>query len=112
MQTQYNKFVNLSKPGAPLLVPANIIRLQAKSNYTEIFFIDKRKTLYAKVLKNFAQMLKPYGFVRTHRAHLVNRKYTASITSVGNIRMIDASEAVVSRRFKKEVMDELGGRII
>ena len=57
----------------------------------------------AKVLKEFEQMLQPFGFVRTHRTHLVNRQHILCITPA-NIIMKDASVAGISRRMKSGVM--------
>ena len=84
--------------------PGDIVRLEASSNYTNIFFTNKKKMLTAKVLKEFEQMLEPFGFVRTHRTHLVNRQHILYITREGNIVMKDASVAEISRRMKSGVM--------
>lgn len=61
----------------------------------------------AKVLKEFVLMLKPFGFVRTHRTHLVNRQHILCVTPDGNIIMKDASVAEISRRMKSGVMKVL-----
>ena len=87
--------------------PEEIVRLEASSNYTNIYFTNKKKMLTAKVLKEFAQMLEPLGFLRTHRTHLVNRQYIHCIAPNGNIIMKDASVAEISRRMKREVLKEL-----
>jgi two-component system, LytTR family, response regulator len=84
-----------------------IVRLEASSNYTKIFFTNKTKIISAKVLKEFVEMLIPYGFVRTHRTHLVNRHHILCITPDGNIIMKDASVAEISRRMKSGVMKVL-----
>ncbi len=87
--------------------PEEIIRLEASSNYTKIYFCNKRKIVSAKVLKDFETMLEPFGFVRTHRTHLVNRQHILCVTPEGNIIMKDASVAEVSRRMKSGVMRAL-----
>lgn len=84
--------------------PQEIVRLEASSNYTNIYFSNKKKMVAAKVLKEFEQMLEPFGFVRTHRTHLVNRQHILCITPCGNIIMNDASVAEISRRMKSGVM--------
>lgn len=84
-----------------------IVRLEASSNYTNIFFINKKKMLTSKVLKEFAAMLEPMGFVRTHRTHLVNRQHIAFISPDGCIVMKDESVAEISRRMKPQVMKAL-----
>jgi two-component system, LytTR family, response regulator len=84
-----------------------IVRLEASSNYTKIYFSNKTKMISAKVLKEFVTMLEPLGFVRTHRTHLVNPQHVLYITADGNIIMKDASVAEISRRMKSGVMKVL-----
>ena len=107
MQTNYSKISVATSEGTYFYSPDEIIRLEASSNYTNIFFTNKKKLLVAKVLKEFAEMLEPLGFVRTHRSHLVNRQYIMLVDSSGNIIMKDASVAEISRRMKSGVMKEL-----
>lgn len=84
--------------------PEEIVRLEASSNYTNIYFSNKKKMIAAKVLKEFEEMLQPFGFVRTHRTHLVNRQHILCVTPHGNIIMKDSSVAEISRRMKSGVM--------
>jgi two-component system, LytTR family, response regulator len=90
--------------GRRYFAPEEIIRLEASSNYTNIYFSNRKKIVTAKVLKEFVQLLEPLGFVRTHRTHLVNRQHILSVTPEGNIVMTDASVAEISRRMKSGVM--------
>jgi two-component system, LytTR family, response regulator len=87
--------------------PEEIVRLEASSNYTKIYFSNKTKMVSAKVLKEFVPMLEPFGFVRTHRTHLVNRRHIVCVTPEGNIIMKDSSVAEISRRMKSGVMKTL-----
>lgn len=86
--------------------PMEIVRLEACSNYTTIYFIGNRKMLTTKVLKNYATMLEPLGFLRTHRGHLVNKKYVHSISG-DSLIMEDESVADISRRMKGNVIKAL-----
>jgi two-component system LytT family response regulator len=101
---QIGRLVVRTMEGTFFLSPQDIIRLEADDNYTSIFFVDKPKLFTAKVLKQFAAILEPIGFIRTHRTHLVNRDYISSISQDGKIRMKDDSVAEISRRQKREVM--------
>lgn len=92
--------------GCYVFTPQEIIRLEASSNYTKIYFSNKTKMLSAKVLKDFAAILEPMGFLRTHRTHLVNRQYIHCITPAGVV-MKDASIAEISRRQKTAVLKQL-----
>jgi two-component system, LytTR family, response regulator len=107
MESTYSTISVATSGGRYFFNPEEIIRLEASSNYTNIYFINKKKMLTAKVLKEFAQLLEPFGFVRTHRTHLVNRQHILCITPGGNIIMKDSSVAEISRRMKSEVMKVL-----
>jgi two-component system, LytTR family, response regulator len=87
--------------------PEEIIRLEASSNYTYIYFTNRKPVLISKVLGDYEEILSAAGFVRTHRSHLVNKKHISFIDSYGNIYMQDDSKAELSRRKKKEVMRAL-----
>lgn len=93
--------------GTCFFMPADIIRLEASSNYTNIYFTNNTHLLSSKVLKLFVEMLKPYGFIRTHRAHLVNKQHISFVGVNGNIVMQDSSTAEISRRKKGEIMKAL-----
>lgn len=84
-----------------------IVRLEAVSNYTNIYFVNHRPIMAAKVLKDYEELLSPYGFVRTHRSHLVNKKHIMCIDTTGNVIMQDTSKAEVSRRKKPKLMQAL-----
>jgi two-component system LytT family response regulator len=65
--------------GIEVITISNIIRIEAISNYSKLFFANAdaatggRKTLVvAKVLKWFDALLADKGFIRIHRSHLVN----------------------------------------
>jgi len=48
-----------------------------------IYFTNKKKMLTSKVLKEYAAVLEPLGFVRIHRTHLVNKKHIAFVSNNG-----------------------------
>ena len=84
-----------------------ILRLEASSNYTFIYFTNRRPMLMAKVLHDYEAQLCPAGFVRTHRSHLVNKKHILCIDASGHLIMSDDSRAQISRRKKDSVMRAL-----
>ena len=104
MLTPVNKLMVSTLEGLFFLSPDDIIRLEASSNYTHIFFTNRKPLLLSRVLKDFTGILEPLGFLRTHRSHLVNRQHISSIDAGGHIIMYDASRAEISRRKKSEVL--------
>lgn len=107
MQTTYSYITIATTEGKYFFSPEEIVRLEASSNYTNIYFSNKKKMVTAKVLKEFVHLLEPLGFVRTHRTHLVNRQHILCITPDGNVIMKDESVAEISRRMKSGVMKVL-----
>ena len=87
-------------------LPEEIIRLQAHDNYTHIYINKRHPFVVSRVLKCYEEMLKPFGFVRTHRSHLVNQYYIKSVNS-NTIEMKDASIAGLSRRKRSGVIEQL-----
>jgi two-component system LytT family response regulator len=97
------KLALVTNSGTYYFAPEQIIRMQSCSNYTNIYFTDRRPILASRILKDFEEALVPYGFLRTHRSHLVNVKYVTYVGGDGNIIMEDLSRAEISRRKKSEI---------
>ena len=104
IQSIASKIIVTTVGGRYYFSPEDIIRLEASSNYTRIYFTNRTKIVSAKLLKDFEQVLAPHGFVRTHRSHIVNKRYVSHLDEKGNILMHDESRAEVSRRKKSEVL--------
>lgn len=106
-QVSASKLAIATYEGTYFFNPQEIIRLEASSNYTYIYFTNRKPILIARVLADYEVLLSSFGFVRTHRSHLVNKQYVMFIDSSGKILMKDESRAEISRRKKKVVMKEL-----
>lgn len=89
------------------LSPEDIIRLEAKSNYTKIFLHNKPSIITSKVLKEYEPLLKPFGFIRTHRSHLINKNYVIKVSNKNKIVMDDAFVAAIARNKRAGVLKEL-----
>ncbi len=94
------------KKGTHYFLPEEIIRLEANNVYTTLYFEKHPPFMVSKVLKIYEELLKPFGFVRTHRSHLVNRQFIRCVTSDAVI-MQDASVAKVSRNKRSDCMRQL-----
>jgi two-component system, LytTR family, response regulator len=96
-----------TKEGVHFLMPHEIIRCEAVGNYTK-FFTDKSRTyLISKTLGEYDTLLSPHNFIRTHKSHLVNKKFISFIDHDGFAVLKDNSRVEVSRRRKEEVMTAL-----
>ena len=87
----------------------SIIRCQGESNYTHLFFTDRKPLLVAKTLVEFEDLLQEHGFIRVHKTHLVNiNEVTAFLRNDGGQLLLSNNETIsVSRRRKEEVMKHM-----
>lgn len=90
---------------------ADILRMEADGNYTEVHFINGQKLLLTKTLKDFSTILESTGFVRAHQSHLVNFEHIREFikTDGGYIVMADGAKVPVAVRKRAEVVERLGG---
>lgn len=95
------------KGGSHTVRPDQIIRLEANSNYTYIHLLGRKPILMAKVLSAYEDLLLPFGFIRTHRSHLVNRHHIQYVAPDGCIVMDDDSKAEISRRKRRDVIHKI-----
>jgi len=82
-------------------IPAEeIIRVQAVSNYSRIYFADGKVITVAKVLHWFQDELPVDMFARVHRSHLVNRMFVEKINKAqsGNLVLLNGESITISRR--------------
>ncbi len=107
MNNSYIKIFTKTNNGIQHVSPSEIVRLEAIGNYTRIYFSNHPPVIMAKILQKYEAMLLPYGFIRTHRSHLLNPLYIAGTYSNGFCIMKDSSELEISRRRKPAVLKAL-----
>ncbi|WP_316783875.1 LytTR family DNA-binding domain-containing protein [Pedobacter frigiditerrae] len=62
------------------LVPVKeIVRCESSNNYTTFFLTNGSSHLISRPLYEYDELLSPYGFVRCHQSHLVNKTHVTSI---------------------------------
>ncbi|SDD51468.1 LytR/AlgR family response regulator transcription factor [Pedobacter soli] len=82
-----------------------IIRCEADNTYTHFFLADGEKILVSKSLKEYADLLRPNGFLRTHQSHLVNPKYVKSwLKEDGGILLLSTGEKIPISKPNKETV--------
>lgn len=84
----------------------DIIRCNSDGNYTNFIINNNKGLMVSKTLKEFEELLVPYGFVRIHQSHLINvnfiKKYDKR--SGGFVVLKDEAEIPVSTRKKEELL--------
>jgi two-component system LytT family response regulator len=95
------KFVNID----------DIVRCLADSNYTWFYLSDGSKILVCRCLKEYEELLEPYGFFRVHQSHLVNLRYVSEFKKEagGIVVMEDSEEIYVARRRKEMLLAAING---
>ncbi|RLJ73746.1 LytR/AlgR family response regulator transcription factor [Pedobacter alluvionis] len=88
---------------------SEIIRCEADNTYTRFFLSSNEKILVSKSLKEYADLLRPNGFLRTHQSHLINPKYVKSwLKEDGGILLLTSGEKIpVSKPNKGTVKQAL-----
>ncbi|MEI6346901.1 MAG: LytTR family DNA-binding domain-containing protein [Bacteroidota bacterium] len=86
-----------------------IIRLESDGAYTQFFFLDGKKVLVSKNLKEFEDILCDYGFFRIHQSHLINTEFLIRYQKGdgGFVIMKDGSMPPVSVRKKEQLINYL-----
>jgi two-component system, LytTR family, response regulator len=113
MQQPKNKLHKLAIPtleGLLFYDISDIIHLEANSNYTDIFLVNKIKITASKTLKEFEELLPEDIFFRTHHSHLINLNYIKRYIKGdgGQIELQNGSYVDVSRRKKDEFLKAIG----
>jgi two-component system, LytTR family, response regulator len=104
---EFKKIALSSAEGFDLISAEDLIRCEAKDNYTYFYLKGKRTILVSRTLKDVEEQLAPFNiFIRVHHSSLINlneiTKYTKG--EGGLITMSDGSLVNVSRRKKDELM--------
>jgi two-component system LytT family response regulator len=113
MQEQLNEtrtsIVLASLDGFSVVEIDTVIRCEADSNYTRLFFTKEKPFVASRNLSHFEDLLNDAGFVRIHNKHLVNVKHVRQYHRGrgGFIEMTDGSQVEVSVRKKDEFLETL-----
>jgi LytTr DNA-binding domain len=95
--------------GLEIIDTNSILRVEAISNYSKLFFTDGRSLVVAKLLSWFEEKLGGVHFTRLHRGHLVNIRYIRSYNKFNGaeVVLVNNEKLAVSRRkrieFKKAI---------
>lgn len=104
----YKRIALSTSDGIHLFEVADIIRCEAKVNYTQFFIKNHKPVLISRTLKEYEELLTEHGFERVHQSHLINLAYLKSYikTDGGYVIMADNSNIPIAQS-KKEKLQEL-----
>jgi len=89
------------------VAPQEVVRCEADRNYTWVHLGRERRYLLARTLKEFEEMLAPFGFLRLNRGDVVNKHEILRIEGEDTL-LRDGSRIKVSRRRLTELKQRLG----
>lgn len=87
---------------------SDIVRCKAEGPYTEFYLMSDQKIIISKSLKEYEDVLEPFGFVRTHHSHLINIKHISRFDKAdGGVLVLDNEHVVPVSQRKRELILEL-----
>ena len=103
------KLVIPTTEGMYILNVNEIVRCESSSNYTKFFLNNKTSVLASKTMKEYEALLRPAGFERVHKSHLVNLEMVSRYVSAdgGYLLLHDGSTVPVSNRRKELLISHL-----
>ncbi|HEX9979682.1 MAG TPA: LytTR family DNA-binding domain-containing protein [Flavobacterium sp.] len=104
----YKRIALSTSDGIHLFEVADIIRCEAKVNYTEFFIKNHKPILISRTLKEYEELLTEHGFERIHQSHLINLSYLKSyIKSDGGYVIMADNTKIPLALSKKEKLQQL-----
>ena len=98
-----------TQEGVLFIAVKDILRVEAMSNYSSFFLMNKQRIIVSRTLKEFEEVLLPYNFFRANRSQLVNlneiTKYQKG--DGGVLHLVDGYEVEVSPQRKAELLEKL-----
>lgn len=109
LREERKSIVLTSVDGFSVAQIADIVRCEADSNYTRIFFGKEKTFVSSHNLSYFEELLSDTGFLRVHNKHLINVRHVKRYHRGrgGYVEMSDSSQVEVSVRKKDEFLEAL-----
>lgn len=110
LQNNFEKISLPTQEGLTVIEIKRIIRIEASSNYSLVYFDDGESLIVSKTLHQFEDILSGQGFCRIHNTHLINLAYIKKYQKGrgGTVSMTDGTKLSVSAGRKKEFLEKLG----
>lgn len=110
LQIALNKIVISTVEGLLFFDIAEIVHIEAQSNYTVFSFTSRPRLTVSRTLKEFEDLLPPEQFFRTHHSHIINLQFIKRYIKGdgGQIELKNGELVDVSRKKKDEFLKLLG----
>ena len=99
MNTNSDVQIYLHGKVSGIIIPENIILMEAEINYTNLHFKNGEQILLCQTLKSLEEKMKGLGFLRIHRKTLLNTLYISHFDESNTSFVLkNGREVEVSRR--------------
>ncbi len=100
------KITLATKESLELVDPKDIVYCESDSNYTHVYTSDGRRKIISRTLREFEEMLTPFGFFRPHNSFLVNMDEVREYVRVdgGYLVLKNKKQVPVSKSKKEKLM--------
>ncbi|RZJ99294.1 MAG: response regulator transcription factor, partial [Flavobacterium sp.] len=104
-----NRLALPTAEGVYLVEKANILRVEAMSNYSVFLLADAKKIIVSKTLKDYENVLDDEHFMRINRSVIINLDYVVKYRKGdgGTLELSDGSEIEVSPQKKDLLLQRL-----
>lgn len=83
----------------------SILYCQADGPYTTFFLDNNEKIIISKTIKEYDELLQPFGFIRTHQSYIVNKNFVKKFEKFTDQIILENGQKIpVSQRKKEEVL--------
>lgn len=112
IRNSVNKIALPAQDGLHYVHVKDIMRLESESNYTTFHFVNEKKLVVSKTMKEYEEMLEEFNFLRVHHSHLINMMYVKKYVKGegGYVIMEDDARVEVSARKKAALIEKLSKR--
>jgi len=102
----YTPFLLRTSKGLTIINLNSIIRIEAVSNYSKLYFDTGKTMLVAKLLRWFEAELPMQQFIRVHRTHVVNKQFICNYYNgtISRIKLLNGELIEVARRKKNNFL--------
>ena len=108
----FTKLAIATVDGLHFIPIADIIRLEAESNYTTFYLLNGTKFLSSRSLIEYEEILNDHNFFRCHHSHIINLNFVSKYmkNDGGQIILSDGTHVDIARRKKKEFLSKVSGK--
>ncbi|RYY60185.1 MAG: response regulator transcription factor [Chitinophagaceae bacterium] len=98
-----------SQTGVTFIDLKDIVFVEAKSNYSDLVLVDKRRILISKTLKDIQPVLEQQQFLRIHRQYIINLNEVKHFNRNDSLLTMTTGDVLpVSRLQKDKLIEQYG----